>query len=205
MRNFREESFVDSRDPRLNGTINFVDNSGNTYPFVSDVVNSSPTADSSGSRDVTSLFTELQIPVFDSLDVQLALRYEDYSDVGDATVGRFALGWRPIEQLLFRASISESVRVPNLVTVNETGVARSNTRNDYVCFFADPDENVLDCRNSTQRTAAGSNLLVPEESTNSSIGVVWETSGKPDAYAGFLGNRKRQHDWTVWRRKSFYA
>lgn len=170
----REESFVDDRDPRLDGTINFRDNSGNTYPFVSDVVNSSPTADSTGVRDVTSLFGELQVPVFDSLDVQLALRYENFSDVGDATVGKFALGWRPIEPLLFRASISEAFRVPNLVTVNESGVARSNTRNDYLCFFADPDELVLDCRDSIQRTAAGSRQLVPEESTNTSIGVVFD-------------------------------
>lgn len=170
----REESFLDDRDPRLDGTINFVDNSGATYPFVSDVVNSSPTADSSGVRDVTSLFGELQVPVFDSLDVQLALRYENFSDVGDSTVGKFALGWRPIEPLLIRASISEAFRVPNLVTVNESGVARSNTRNDYVCFFADPDENVLDCRDSVQRTAAGSRQLVAEESTNTSIGVVFD-------------------------------
>lgn len=171
---FRNESFIDDRDPRLDGTINFTDNNDNTYPFVSDVVNSSPTADSSGDRDVTSLFAELQIPVFESLDVQLAARFEDFSDVGNSTVGKFALGWRPIEQLLIRASWSEAFRVPNLVTINETGVARSNTRNDSVCFFADPDELVLDCRNSIQRTAAGSLDLVAEESTNTSIGIVVE-------------------------------
>ena len=35
----RTESFIDDRDPRLDGTIQFVDNSGNTFPFVSDVMN----------------------------------------------------------------------------------------------------------------------------------------------------------------------
>ena len=65
----RDESFEDIRDPRLNGTNNFTDNSGNTYPFVSDIMNSSPTANSSGSRDVTSLFVELQVPIIESLDV----------------------------------------------------------------------------------------------------------------------------------------
>ncbi len=169
---FREESFIDDRDPRLDGTINFVDNDGNTFPFVSDVMNSSPSSDSRGSRDVTSLFTELQIPVFENVDVQAALRYEDFSDIGDTTVGRLAVGWRPIEQVLLRGSWSESYRVPNLVTVNEGDVARSNTRNDFTCFFADPDEDTLDCRYSMQRLAAGSQNLVPEESTNTSIGVV---------------------------------
>jgi outer membrane receptor protein involved in Fe transport len=171
---FREVSFVDDRDPRLDGTINFTDDSGNTYPFVSDVLNSSPTADSSGDRDVTSLFSELQIPLHETVDVQLALRFEDFSDVGNTTVGKIAVGWRPIEQVLIRGSWSEAFRVPNLVTVNETGVARSNTRNDNVCFFADPDEDTLDCRHGIQRTAQGSQDLVPEESTNTSFGVVVE-------------------------------
>lgn len=171
---FREESFVDDRDPRLDGTINFVDNNGNTFPFVSDVMNSSPSSDSAGSRDVTSLFSELQIPVFESVDVQAALRYEDFSDIGNTTVGRLAVGWRPIEQVLIRASWSEAFRVPNLVTVNEGDVARSNTRDDFVCFFADPTEATLDCRYSMQRLAAGSQSLVPEESTNTSFGIVFD-------------------------------
>ncbi len=171
---FRSESFIDDRDPRLDGTINFTDSSGATFPVISDVLNSSPSFDSEGERDVTSLFGELQVPVLDNLDLQLALRYEDFSDVGNTTVGKFALGWRPIEQLLFRASWSEGFRVPNLVTVNEGDVARSNTRDDYVCFYVDPDENSLDCRYGMQRKAGGSKNLVPEESTNTNFGVVFE-------------------------------
>ncbi|MCZ6856293.1 MAG: TonB-dependent receptor [Gammaproteobacteria bacterium] len=170
----RQESFIDDRDPRLDGTIRFIDNNGLTYPFVSDVMGSSATADSSGDRDVFSLFGELQIPLLESLDVQLAVRYEDFSDIGDATVGKFAFGWRPIEQLLFRGSWSESFRVPNLVTVNESLIARTNTRSDFVCFHADPDQDVIDCDHGVQRTAAGSADLVSETSDNTSIGIVFE-------------------------------
>ncbi len=171
---FREESFDDDRDPRLDGTINFVDNAGTTFPFVSDVVNSSPSADSSGERDVTSVFTELQIPVLENLDVQAALRYEDFSDVGDTTVGKLAFGYRPFEMLLIRGSWSEAFRVPNLVTVNETGVARSNNIDDQTCLAVDPAQDVLDCETSVQRTAGGSSELVPEESTNTSFGIVFD-------------------------------
>lgn len=169
---FRDESFSDDRDPRLDGTIQFTDNSGNTFPFVSDVVNSSPTSDSSGERDVTSLFAELQIPVIENLDIQLAIRYEDFSDVGSTTVGKFAFGYRPIEQVLLRGSWSNAFRAPNLVTLNESMVARSNTLDDNSCFFVDPGETVLDCRYGIQRTAQGSQSLQPEESTNTSFGIV---------------------------------
>ena len=79
---YRDESFSDIRDPRLNGTIPFVDSAGVTFPYVSDIMNSSPSANSFGDRQVSSVFTELAVPVLDNLDVKLALRYEDFSDVG---------------------------------------------------------------------------------------------------------------------------
>ena len=176
---WREESFVDDRDPRLDGTIAAVDLDGVTYPFISDIVNSSPSGDSEGSRKVNSAFAELQIPVFSGFDLQLAARWEDFSDVGSTTVGKAAFGWRLFEPVLLRGSWSEGYRVPNLVTVNEGFVARQNSRTDWACVYAannggDPDQNVLDCVNSTQRIAEGSDELQPEESTNTSIGVVIE-------------------------------
>jgi outer membrane receptor protein involved in Fe transport len=169
---YREESFLDDRDPRLDGQIEYIDNEGNGFPLVSDVMNSSPSLDSEGDRDVISAFAELQLPLTQKLDMQAAMRYEDFSDVGDTTVGKVALGWRVIEPILIRGSWSEAFRVPNLVTVNESGVARSNTTNDYVYLYVDPTEAVLDGRYGVQRTAGGSDLLVPEQSTNTSIGVV---------------------------------
>ncbi|QDP03058.1 TonB-dependent receptor [Thalassotalea sp. PS06] len=176
---WRKESFVDDRDDRLDGTIVFTDKEGDTYPFVSDVVNSSPTPDNEGERQVTSLFSEVQIPVLENLDVQLALRYEDFDDIDDSTtVGKVAFGWRPLEQLLLRGSWSEAFRAPNLITVNEDIVARNNTRTDWACEYAadnggDPDQDILDCTNSTQRIAQGSDQLKPEKSTNTSIGLAW--------------------------------
>lgn len=178
---WRDESFKDDRDPRLDGTIVFTDKEGDTYPFVSDVVNSSPTPDNSGSRSVTSVFAELQVPVLDNLDVQLALRHEDLSDIPEtATVGKFAFGYRPFEPVLIRGSWSEAFRAPNLVTVNESVVARNNTRTDWACEYANAayvaanglSDDFLSCRASTQRVALGSDQLVPEESENMSLGLV---------------------------------
>ncbi len=171
---YREESFNDDRDPRLDGTIPFTTADGTTYPYVSDVMNSSPSSDSAGSRDVTSLFVEFAVPVFESLDLQLAMRYEDLSDVGDTTVGKVAFGWRPFDRFLVRGSWSEAFRAPNLITVNEGLVVRTNTTDDLACFYVDPNEDTLDCRYGMQRRATGSEDLVPEESTNTSIGFVWD-------------------------------
>ncbi|WP_237068014.1 TonB-dependent receptor domain-containing protein [Microbulbifer guangxiensis] len=175
---YREESFVDDRDDRLDGTIQFTDKEGDTYPFVSDVVNSSPTPDNRGERSVTSIFGEVQVPVFDNFDLQLALRHEDFSDFGDATVGKVAFGYRPVEQLLLRGSWSEAFRAPNLVTINEEIIARNSTTTDWACVYAaenggDPDQDVLDCTYSIQRIAEGSDQLEAEQSTNTSLGLAF--------------------------------
>lgn len=172
----REESFKDDRDPRLDGTITFTTRTGETYPFISDVMNSSPTPDSSGKRRTDSIFTEFSLPLLANLDMQIAARYEDFSDLGDATVGKIALGWRPFEQLLLRGSFSQGFRVPNLVTVNESIVSRTNTRTDYVCQYAADVAGVSGtaCREGTLRLAQGSQTLEPEESDNFSVGFVFE-------------------------------
>jgi outer membrane receptor protein involved in Fe transport len=175
---WRKEKFDDDRDPRLDGTIQFVDWQGDTFPFVSDVVNSSPTLDSSGSRKVTSLYTEFIFPLHATFDLQAAVRYEHFSDVGNTTVPKIAFGWRPTDWFMLRGSWSEAFRAPNLVTVNEEIVARSNTNKDWVCQYVtdvtgDPDD-ALDsnCEYSWQRRAFGSKELKPEKSDNTSIGVV---------------------------------
>ncbi len=128
---------------------------------------------------MTSVFTELHLPLLENLDAQVALRYEDFSDVGNTTVPKIALGWQVFEPLLLRASWSEAFRAPNLVTINEEIVARNNTRTDYACEYAEdfggvPDENTLSCRYALQRIAQGSDFLEPEESTNWSAGMVIE-------------------------------
>ena len=177
----RRESYDDDRDPRLDGTIDFTDYEGDSYPLTSDVVNSSPTPDGRGDRVTTSLFAELQLPIFESFDVQIAGRYEDFSDVGDTTVGKFAFGWRPFDPVLLRGSYSTAFRAPNLITINEEFVARSNTKNDWVVFYGIDEGTVAenndfpgDGRYSVQRQATGSKSLVAEESTNTSIGIVLE-------------------------------
>jgi len=205
---YRKESFKDDRDPRLDGTIRFMrdtdgdgildtegdfdscdpldpevtgcsDSGFDTYPLTSDVVRSSPTPDGAGERTTNSLFSELQIPLLDTLDLQLALRYEDFDDIGDTTVGKIAFGWRPFEQVLFRGSWSEAFRAPNLITINEEFIARSNTLDDWGCFYGVdqgtvPSSTYSSCDYGIQRQATGSKELKPEDSTNTSVGVVWE-------------------------------
>mgnify|MGYP002034213721 CR=1 FL=1 len=174
---YRDEEMSDDRDPRLDGTITYTDYEGDTYPLVADVLNSSPTGDVSGGRHVTSFFTELQIPIAESANMQVALRNEDYSDSGNATVGKIALGWDIAPWAFFRASMSTSFRAPNIIQVNETTVVRSGTRYDRAAFQVNAVQSVQnvidsDSRYTIQRMATGASGLDAEESDNTSIGLV---------------------------------
>lgn len=195
---YREESFTDDRDDRLDGTIKYTTNGHTssglrnsnldvTFPYVSDVVNSSPTPDSYGERDVTSLFAEFQLPLTSKINAQLAVRHEDFSDVGTTTVSKFAAGWQITSYALIRGSFSQTFRGPNLITVNESQVARNNGRTDWVGAYVSgdgdtditegtgDDENILfDVYKSTQRIASGSDKLIAEEGDNWNLGIVIE-------------------------------
>ena len=174
---YRDEEIVDDRDPRLDGTITYTDYEGDTYPLVADVLNSSPTGDVSGSRDVLSVFAEMQIPVNDRVNMQLALRNEDFSDYGSSTVGKLAIGMDIAPWLDFRASVSTAFRAPNIIQVNEKTVVRSGTRYDRAAFQVNAVQSVdnvidSDSRYTIQRMATGAENLEAEESDNTSYGLV---------------------------------
>ena len=189
----RNETFMDDRDPRLDGTIVFTErrtngqlstSAGDTYPYVSDLANSSPTPDNDGSRNVNSVYIEfdvpivspeMNIPVMEQFDLQLAYRQEAYSDFEGTGVPRIAFGWVVNDILKIRGSQQDTFRAPNMITINEQVVVRNNTRNDAATLYAvnlgiDTDD--ADGRYSVQRQAVGSKNLIAEESENSTIGLV---------------------------------
>ena len=61
---------------------------------------------------------------------QVALRYEDYEDIGSALSPKVAASWRPVEELLLRASWSESFRAPNIGVVNQAFEANATSIQD---------------------------------------------------------------------------
>lgn len=72
-------------------------------------------------RDVTSAYLETLIPLFGAgngipgfrkLDVLLAVRSDDYSDVGKTTNPKFGINWSPVESLTLKASYGTSFRAP---------------------------------------------------------------------------------------------
>jgi outer membrane receptor protein involved in Fe transport len=186
---WRRETFFDDRDPRIDGTITWTDS---VIPGVrdgSDVAGTSASPDTSGAREVWSAFAEtfvplvsedMDIPLINSLNLQLAGRMEHFRDIDEtAIVPRAAASWSVVPGLMLRGAWSQGFRAPNLVQVNDEGTTRSNTRDDFVRCQAQvlkgqlanlglcPGEGVISFRSGTDQ-------LEPEDSESINLGVVLE-------------------------------
>jgi outer membrane receptor protein involved in Fe transport len=121
-------------------------------------------ADIYGEQDVYALFAELALPVSDDVDIQLALRYEDYGGTtGDTVDPKFAISWRATDDFSLRGSISTSFRAPSIFQKDGGGTSLNQMVDPLTgsaAFAAD-------------RTS-GNDQLVPEESTAYNLGFSLE-------------------------------
>ncbi|WP_394173977.1 TonB-dependent receptor domain-containing protein [Thalassotalea litorea] len=84
-----------------------------------------------GERDITAFFYEAAIPVTDSIEVNLAARYDDYSDFGDNIAPKASVRWEILDGLVLRASYSESFRAPGLDELNAATTFSAESAIDY--------------------------------------------------------------------------
>ena len=95
------------RRERINGDLDDQFNAENYLFFIGG-------PDFAGTRTVVAGFGELNIPVLETLDVQLALRHESYGSGLDSTDPKVALSWRPEGWMSMRASFGTSFRAPSV-------------------------------------------------------------------------------------------
>jgi iron complex outermembrane receptor protein len=132
-------------------------------------------------RGVNSYYAEVLVPLVGpdnaipgirSLDVDLAGRYDNYSDVGETTNPKVGVNWSPVEGLLVHGSWGTSFRAPTLSQIY------GNTNTLFVQNYSDPT-----CACIRQGvTRSGGNLnLKPEEATTWSAGADWTPTFLPNA------------------------
>jgi outer membrane receptor protein involved in Fe transport len=161
---YREESISDNPDDQ----------------FIRGEVFGTEATQANGSRDNTSIFAELAIPVLDDLEVQIAVRHENYSDFGTTTDPKIAFIWQPMESLSLRGSFGTAFRAPSL---HQLGLANTdespNLKDDVRC---DAVGNINKACELQEYTAilSGNKDLGPEESESYNLGVIYEVTDKLD-------------------------
>ena len=102
--------------------------------------------DSTGNRNDTASMAELNIPITKQLEVNLAVRYDDYSDVGSTTNPKVSFRWQPAQAVLFRGSYNEGFRAPTLQDMYSPS---------SITYTGDPYDDPLLCPNGVVNSAAG--------------------------------------------------
>jgi iron complex outermembrane receptor protein len=116
-------------------------------------------------RDVFALFGELNVPIVKGLEASLAIRNDDYNDVGSKATYFGSLRWQPMKTLLLRASAGTGFRAPTLLDLHTPQTLGTSAQ------FSDPitgQDNL-----QVSELSGGNPDLKPEESTQYSIGFVW--------------------------------
>ncbi|SQH77337.1 TonB-dependent receptor, plug (fragment) [Shewanella benthica] len=67
-----------------------------------------------GERSYWATYAELSMPVLDELTVDVALRYDEYSDFGGNVSPQITVQYRPMDELLIRASATSVFRAPDM-------------------------------------------------------------------------------------------
>ena len=158
------------------------------YDTNDDVVAAIPSAGRSayhvgGSRTVKALGGELLLPLLKTLEVQLALRTDDYSDAGRTTNPKVGIRFQPIKELALRGSYNTGFRAPGLddLFAPQSVTFTSGAKNDPL--LCDSNGKAIpalggvqgrDCGQQPQVQNGGNPGLKPEKSKTFTLGFVLE-------------------------------
>ncbi|HYG27578.1 MAG TPA: TonB-dependent receptor [Caulobacteraceae bacterium] len=116
-------------------------------------------------QSVFALYGELNAPVTDSLNLQLAVRYEDYGEpTGSTTNPQLRAKWQATDWLALRGSVGSSFRGPTALNVAPTGgtglagIAAAGNNSRSIDFFGNPN-------------------VGPETATTYSVGFIVDVGG----------------------------
>ena len=161
---YREESISDNPDDQ----------------FLRGEVFGTEATQANGSRDNTSIFAELAIPVLDNLEVQVAVRHEDYSDFGTTTDPKVAFIWQTTDSLSLRGSYGTAFRAPSLHQIGLGNTDESPNLVDSVRCAAVGNVNKACEPQEYTAVLSGNDDLGPEESKSYNLGLIYELADNMD-------------------------
>ena len=125
-------------------------------------------------RNQWATFAEINVPIVKTLEGDVAIRYDHYSDFGGTTNPKFSLRWQPSKTVLMRASYGTGFLAPSLYQLfapKFTGVTQP-TSDPLRCPVTGAVG--VDCDAQFGVLFGGNTSLKPEESEQTSVGIVLE-------------------------------
>ena len=117
-----------------------------------------------GSRTSEAIYGELRLPILKNLEMQLAARYDHYSDYGSSTVPKLGVKYTPTDTVALRGNVGKGFRAPTLPEISPSSAT-------FFVSVTDPQTNTLQ---NISGVFAGNPNLNAEKSTSANLGVVFE-------------------------------
>ena len=128
------------------------------------------------SRTVKAVYAELLVPVMKDLEMQLAIRRDDYSLVGATTNPKVAFRYQPADFLLFRGSASKGFLAPSFQQLYSGSLSQElpNGVIDQQGCAQHPGVPEYCAIDRLDYKTGGNKNLKPETSKQGSVGIVIE-------------------------------
>jgi iron complex outermembrane receptor protein len=118
-----------------------------------------------GDRNSIAVFAEAGLPILKSLEAQLAVRTDRYSDYGSSTVPKVGLKWKPLPEFVVRANWGQGFRAPTLPEISPS----------VATFFVQVNDPVTGQSGvNISGIYAGNPALKAETSKSATLGFVFE-------------------------------
>ncbi len=127
-------------------------------------------------RNIKAIYTELVVPVTKNLELQLALRRDDYSLIGATTNPKIAFSYRPTGWLMLRGSANKGFLAPSFTQLysGRLGQELPNGVSDPVGCASHPGDPRFCAIERLRYFSGGNPDLRPETSKQGTLGFIVE-------------------------------
>ena len=138
-------------------------------------------------RKARGLFGELVMPLSKTFEATTSLRYDNYSDFGNATTYKAGFRWTPQKNLLIRGSVGTGFHAPTVPQVNATLQPFGVTSDKYLCspglaaIATSLSANCQPGNKQYDQLAGGNPNLQPETSRQATLGLRFEPNREVSA------------------------
>lgn len=150
-------------------------------------------------RNVKAVFAEFNLPVTNSLELNIAVRHDQYDGFGGTTNPKYSFKWHPIDWLVFRGAYSTGFKVPDFAKlfrgITETQYTGLDLADPAKCPNGRYNPDVANCNVQIRPdiVTGGNPNLQPEEAKAARAGRCHRTDGQLQCQRGLVANRALQH------------
>lgn len=144
-----------------------------------------------GSRTLLAAFSEVGATIDEKLELQLAVRHDEYSDFGGTTNPKLAFSYKPTSTVLLRSSVGTAFQAPTLQeTYGPKLVGFVGTVDFKRCQEANNDTSNPACQNTSYPAEQGANPDLKEETSFAyNVGVMYQPNDQWSVGADYWRTR----------------